>query len=262
MTVGTQLQQARRERKLSLADVTKATKIQPWVLESLEADQLQDMMSPIYVKGFLSTYAKFLHLEAESLIGQVSWTKPQVEPVQPQSANPSIPVTIHWPSARAISRWVVGLAAAAAVVALVASHPLQRLHRAVAQKPSKTKRVAAAETVSRKLASVTPMGEPVSTPKPPPLAIPSNQPLEVMVAAHRTTWVQVRADGKLLTQQRLQRGANERWVAKKQLEIVIAKPGEVDVNLNGEPISTFAVAHHGRLMITHRGITQLPDEES
>jgi hypothetical protein len=73
--------------------------------------------------------------------------------------------------------------------------------------------------------------------------------------------VQVRADGKLLTQQRLQRGANERWMAKKQFELIIAKPSQVELTLNGQPISPFLLANRGRLLITHQGITRLPEAE-
>ena len=47
MNIGSQLQEARRERKLSLPDVTRETKIQPWVLEALESDRLQELMSPV-----------------------------------------------------------------------------------------------------------------------------------------------------------------------------------------------------------------------
>ncbi|MBI3330528.1 MAG: DUF4115 domain-containing protein, partial [Candidatus Omnitrophica bacterium] len=86
-------------------------------------------------------------------------------------------------------------------------------------------------------------------------------PLELAVTAHRTTWIRVRADGKLLTQQRLPRGANERWTAKKQFELIIANPTQVDLSLNGQSISPFAVAHRGRLLVTHRGVTPLPDED-
>src|SRR3989338_4352447 len=92
MSVGAKLQQARNERRLSLADVTKATKIQSWVLDALESDRLHEQMSPVYLKGFLTTYAKFLHLEAEPLIAQV--LPPQAEAVQ--APETEIPSAIHW----------------------------------------------------------------------------------------------------------------------------------------------------------------------
>ena len=80
MSAGSVLQRARKDRKLSLTDVTEKTKIQPWVLEAIEADRLQELMSPVYVKGFITTYAKFLRLEPEPLLAQLPW--PQPEPAQ------------------------------------------------------------------------------------------------------------------------------------------------------------------------------------
>jgi len=84
--------------------------------------------------------------------------------------------------------------------------------------------------------------------------------LELQVSATRTTWIQVRADGKLLTQQRLPRGSNERWTAKKQFELIVAKPSQVELVLNGQAISPLAIAHQGRLLITHHGVTKLPED--
>jgi hypothetical protein len=110
-----------------------------------------------------------------------------------------------------------------------------------------------------KLASVT-STESAKPPELPTLTMLATQPLELQVSAHRTTWIQVRADGKLLTQQRLERGAKEQWTAKKRFELIVAKPSQVELVLNGQPISPLAIAHQGRLLITHHGVTKLPDE--
>ncbi len=250
-SVGTQLQQVRQERNLSLADVTRQTKIQPWVLEALEADRLQEIMSPVYVKGFLSSYARFLHLAPEPLIAQLPWPKSESEEAEnPAAPPPEIPSVITLPQIPlpVLRRLGAVAAAAVAIVALVAVNPLRWI-------PKITLPVARAPT----LASVTPVKE---TSKPPPLPAVSVTPaktLELGVTAHSTTWIQVRADGKLVTQQRILRGANERWLAKQSLELVIAKPSQVELTLNGQSISPFAIAHGGRLRITHQGVTALPD---
>ncbi|MBI3011827.1 MAG: DUF4115 domain-containing protein [Candidatus Omnitrophica bacterium] len=243
MTVGGQLQEARAERKLSLADVTRETKIQPWVLEALESDRLQDLMSPIYVKGFVTTYAKFLHLDPAPLIAQLRWPQPDVaqQPLPPVS-----PLAVTW---LRLTPRRLGIAAAISVVTvgLLIVNPPRWFSM-----PSPLKLGAP------KLASVGSVNEPTRTPELPTLTLLSTQPLELLVSAQRTTWIQVRADGKLLTQQRLERGAKERWTAKKQFELIVSRPSQVDLVLNGQPISPFAIAHQGRLLITHHGITKLP----
>lgn len=267
MNVGVQLQQARMARKLSLAEVTLHTKIQPWVLEAIETDRLPEMMSPIYVKGFLTTYAKFLQLNPETVLAQVQW--PQPEPAQEtappvvrqQPAVPKISWSFQWPKlALGRAGWAVAMSAAIVVVMLV--HSGRAARTASSAKRTQPAASTAAPKTAAKLASVTPLAtEPIKTPEPPTLTVLATQPLELSIVANRTTWVQIRSDGKLLSQQRLPRGAQERWTAKKQLEVVVSKPSQVEVMLNGQSISPFAIAHHGRLLITHRGVTRLPEGE-
>jgi len=240
------LQQARTERKLSLADVTQATKIQPWVLEALESDRLQDLMSLIYAKGFLTSYAKFLHLDPAPLVAQLRW--PQPESTQAPLPPPSAPLSaaFRWPLP--LARRLGVMAAVSVVVLVVAINPLKRVLKG------------SLPTLGMpRFASVTALSQPAKPPELPTLTLLATQPLELAVTAHRSTWIQVRADGKLLAQQRLQRGASERWTAKKQFELIVSQPSQVELTLNGHPISPFAVAHRGRLLITHRGVIKLPD---
>ena len=314
MSVGAQLQQARQERKLSLPDVTRETKIQPWVLEALESNRLQDMMSPVYVKGFLSTYARFLRLNPATLVTELPGTRPP-EPVVaneelPPPAQAPIPVIpFPWPVLRRLG---AGVAVAAMIAGLVVANPLKALSKVslptitlpklalptihlpqfakaggqkktakaapkaakspkpaeVAAKPAPAApRVATAAAApaageparsALQLASVTPIAEIMKPPAPPAPTVIAAQPLELTLAATKTTWVRVKADGKLVAQQRIGRGSTEHWKAKKQFEVIIAKPSQVELALNGQSITPFALAHQGHLLITHQGVTRLP----
>jgi len=261
MSVGAQLQHARSERRLSLADVTKETKIQPWVLEALEADRLPELMSPIYVKGFLTTYAKFLHVDPEALVAQLRW--PQAATLQgstpptPQESQ-SMPVTVSFPEGFA-RRMAVSLAVAVCVVGIMVLKPLH--HRSL-----HTSKAKAAPTLAAtpRLASIitAPVSEPeVAKPLLPQLALLQSEPLELEISADHTTWVRLKADGKLLAQQRLLRGAHNHWTAKKRFELIVSKPSQIELTLNGQSITPFAIAHDGHLLITRHGITRLPDDE-
>jgi len=250
MTVGRELREARTGQKLTIAEVSTATKIQPWVIEALETDRLQELMSPIYVKGFLTTYAKFLRLSPEPLLAQFTW-QAEEEPAAP-AAPPALPpmaIRIPWPLLRRVGVVALG---GGLVVGVVMLNPL----RWVPKFSLPTFRMP-------KLASVAPL--PTES-KPPlqPVAGPATgravQGLELEVTAHRATWIRVRADGKLLAQQRLPRGSQERWTAKKRLELVIAHPSQVALTLNGQSISSSAIAHRGRLVITRQGISPLSDD--
>jgi cytoskeletal protein RodZ len=206
-------------------------------------------MSPIYVKGFLTTYARFLRLPHEPLLAALRWPAPPEPELLPPPARSLGPL---------VRRLALGAATLAGAAALVAVNPLRWLPQmprssAKAVKPS-------AAPPPPVAASLAPVSEPLKAPKPPTPQVKPVQSLELVLTARGATWVQVRADGKLLSQQRLTRGAKERWQAAERLELVIAKPGLVSLSLNGQPIEPFAIAHRGRLLITRRGIGPLATE--
>ena len=75
MSLGMKLQQARTEQKVTIAQVAAATRIQPWVLEALESDRVPEQMSRIYLRGFLASYARFLHLDPAPLLAELPLEK-------------------------------------------------------------------------------------------------------------------------------------------------------------------------------------------
>src|SRR5438105_6899342 len=60
LKVGEILHQKRDEKSLSLEQVSKATKIKPSFLESIEKGQYSKLPSVSYAQGFVKNYAKFL----------------------------------------------------------------------------------------------------------------------------------------------------------------------------------------------------------
>ena len=64
---GELLERTRRERGLSLHDVENATKIRTRYLEGLEREDYSMLPDPVYVQGFLKTYANYLGLDGEGL---------------------------------------------------------------------------------------------------------------------------------------------------------------------------------------------------
>jgi len=76
---GEALRRAREERGLSLAEVERATRIRARHLAALENEDLSGL-SPVYSRGFLRTYARFLGLDAEELLARY-----------PEPAEPPLP---------------------------------------------------------------------------------------------------------------------------------------------------------------------------
>lgn len=72
-TIGELLRAAREEKKLTIEQVNRETKISVQAIRSLESDDFGAFTSEIYLKGFLRNYGDFLGLDGGklwSMIGQ------------------------------------------------------------------------------------------------------------------------------------------------------------------------------------------------
>jgi cytoskeletal protein RodZ len=66
-TIGELLRAAREEKKLTIEQVNKETRISVQTLRSLERDDFGAFPSETYLKGFLRNYADFLGLDGNAL---------------------------------------------------------------------------------------------------------------------------------------------------------------------------------------------------
>ena len=67
-SIGEKLREARHNKKVSLEDVSRATRIKMEILEQLEADEFDRLAAPAYTKGFLKLYAEYLGLDSQSMV--------------------------------------------------------------------------------------------------------------------------------------------------------------------------------------------------
>lgn len=92
MTIGEQLAIARRKKGLSIKKAEEATKIRAKFLEALEDDDYDNVPEPVYIKGFIRTYANFLGLNGFKLVKEYNLLfKPEPEPEpEPEKAQPAL----------------------------------------------------------------------------------------------------------------------------------------------------------------------------
>lgn len=67
-SVGSILKSAREKRGLTYERIRRETKIHPRFLRALEKGDYAVFSSPVHIKGFLRTYARFLDLDEEELM--------------------------------------------------------------------------------------------------------------------------------------------------------------------------------------------------
>jgi cytoskeletal protein RodZ len=67
-SIGEILREARHQKKLSLEEASRATKIKLEILEKLESDEFDRLAAPMYTKGFLKLYAEYLGLDSQFVV--------------------------------------------------------------------------------------------------------------------------------------------------------------------------------------------------
>lgn len=68
LTLGEKLKKLRSDFRMSLTEISKATKIQVKYLEYLENGQYEKLPAEVYVRGFLRSYARCLNVDEQTLV--------------------------------------------------------------------------------------------------------------------------------------------------------------------------------------------------
>jgi cytoskeleton protein RodZ len=69
-TIGERLEEARKRKGISIREAAETTKIRSDYLQKFEANSFDVDLPPLYLRGFLKSYARFLELEPERLLSE------------------------------------------------------------------------------------------------------------------------------------------------------------------------------------------------
>jgi cytoskeleton protein RodZ len=83
--LGERLRAAREARGASLSDVADQIRIRSVYLTAMEQENWDAIGAPVYVRGFLRTYARYLKLDPEQAVAEFNATLP--EPPAPKSVE-------------------------------------------------------------------------------------------------------------------------------------------------------------------------------
>jgi len=70
-TIGERLEDARKRKGISVREAAESTKIRGDYLQKFEGNSFDIDLPPLYLRGFLRTYARFLELDAERIVSEV-----------------------------------------------------------------------------------------------------------------------------------------------------------------------------------------------
>lgn len=251
---GAWLRRQREAREINLRDIAERTKISLRYLEAMEQDRFDVLPAPIFAKGFLREYARYVGLSPDEVVNHyLSVHPPLLGEERKEQARKDRRSRANWTS-------IVVLGLIALLLALLALHPLiQRLRHggrrpapsstppAAAAGPAPALRPAGAAAVAGGVsagpggagdaAASAPRAEAAAVP---PAAAPApdaaRAPLLVTLDFTHECWVDVLVDGTKRSSQEWAQGESLQIEAKESVVFkTLGNAGGVEIQVNGYP---------------------------
>lgn len=253
-SLGARLKKLRLEKGLSLEDVHKATKLHLNILNAIEEDRLSGL-NPIYVKGFLKIYCKFLGIDPKIAVSDIKEAKP-LEEIMLHSYQKAHKVTPLSTAGKKKSNKLIGYAIVV-VMALLVVFGLGRLifgRPRSAQTKAQKKVKAALVKKSEKSKSKPPKAVKVESEVKPVKDFSSG--IRLSIRAKENCWVYLRIDGKVVFQRVLEKGRFETWSAKERVDLSLGNAAAVELEVNGQLFSSLGRKGQVRknIVITKEGL--------
>lgn len=229
---GERLKKIRLEKGLSLEEVHKHTKVHLNILRAIEGDGLTDL-KPVYLKGFLKIYCKFLGVDSRDYIEEYRQAerkeevklKPQHQPAEDKQEGPSFAKSASLklgsfrPSKKFKKAFVLSLIAVLLIFGFL-----------------KLSKVVLSKAKDKKQAPIAPVAA-VVRPEPAPVKLPKKEEIDnirLVIRAQQNCWVSLEADDKVVFQRVLEKGRFETWQAKDRFELSLGNAGGVELEVNGQ----------------------------
>jgi transcriptional regulator with XRE-family HTH domain len=239
VTLGSLLGEARKARGVTLEQAAAATRIRIRHLAALEEDRLAELPAPVYVRGYLRTYAGYLEVDADALVDVFEATHDAgagslaIRPLSSFTATPNVVLTA--PVAGAIGLVLLLLAFAGYVYRELDS----------IRTPTAQPRAAATALPSPSASpSVVAAAVPIPTPTP--------SPATVVVSVTDTVWIDVQIDGKpqFADAGRIMQAGTSLTFHGLKVKVSTGKGIATLINLNGRDLGPM-----GNGVITHEYTT-------
>ena len=229
-TFGEWLRRQREMREIGLREIADHTKISLRYLEAMEADRFDLLPAPIFAKGFLRAYAKYVGLSPDEVVNHYLAVHSPKESTAPGDAtaarNRSRAIEVGHSTLR--RSWSYGsLLALAGLVLLILV--------AVAAYFSDHRREEAPASAQMPPMAAPPVATPPAVQIPPPIPTPSS-PLEVTLDFSQECWIEVVIDGKKRISEQRNQGETLQLDAQKSVSLTLGNAGGVAVHVNGLPL--------------------------
>jgi cytoskeletal protein RodZ len=260
--LGERFRAAREARGLTLSDVAEHIRIRSVYLAAIEDENWSAIGAPVYIRGFLRTYARFLGLEPEEVVAE--FNSQASAPPPPVPTAPGAPPRTSYladeePPARGLSPliWVASLVAVVLIAVVVYNEAMLHTRQSATVLPSNSPTAAASAAAAGVAADASPsenstsadsspspagssLGSPTvaATLSPAPLASGTAN-LEVRLTA--PSWLRVTVDGNVSMEGTFPAGT-DRQFRGKIARLRIGNAGGVEIIIDGKSMGTLGAA--------------------
>ena len=284
---GERMQREREMRSISLDEIAEHTKISKRNLAALEDENFSQLPGGIFNKGFVRAYAKYLGIDEEQAVSDYlaaeteKLRKKMPIPIdQPHSAGSRSDAVLMERLAAAKetepqSDQAAGfMKAAIALVVLLGvgglgyrwmqsrktppAAPIEVKAAVVHEALPATPPPALSPAVDAKPAAVPVTGDAAPAVKAPETQAIANG-FSLAVKTKEESWVQVKADGKVLMEGVLAPNSSKSFDANKEIVIKLGNAPGVELAYNGKPLPQFDNAERGKtktLTFTQQGLAE------
>jgi cytoskeletal protein RodZ len=214
---GTWLRRQREAREITLREIADRTKISLRYLEAMEDDRFDLLPAPIFAKGFLKEYARYVGLSPDDVVNHYLAVQPQEEPGPEVRAE-----------RRSGSSWTYAVVLGLAGLLLLA---LLTLLAFWAEHRKQTPGTAPPPIAPPAAAAVPTVAAPAAPPPPQPAA-----PIELTLDFSRDCWVDALVDGTKRTTELHVQGESMQLDAKEGIVLTLGNPAGVEAQVNGYPL--------------------------
>jgi cytoskeleton protein RodZ len=248
--LGERFRAAREARGLTLSDVAEHIRIRSVYLAAIEDENWSAIGAPVYIRGFLRTYARFLGLEPEEVVAE--FNSQASAPPPPVPTVPGAPPRTSYladeePPARGLSPliWVASLVAVVLIAVVVYNEAMLHARQSATVLPSNSSTAVASAAAGGVAADASPTENPTSTnPSPSPASAGTLSPaplasgtanLEVRLSA--PSWLRVTVDGNVSMEGTFPAGT-DRQFRGKIARLRIGNAGGVEIIIDGKSMGT------------------------
>ncbi|HEV3092015.1 MAG TPA: RodZ domain-containing protein [Candidatus Cybelea sp.] len=220
--LGERFRAAREARGISLSDAAERIRIRSLYLAAIEEGNCNAIGPPVYIRGFLRTYARFLGLDPEEAVADFNRSRPD-QPSASLLAGEAEPQRGGGARRGAFGGGLLIWLAGAVAVLLIAFVVYNEL---TLRGQQSTVAVASAEASPSGLPSATPSPEPSPTPA-------AGGPKSLALVLSAPSWLRVTVDGNVSMEGTFPAGTSKTFHGKNAL-VRIGNAGGVEIYVDGK----------------------------